>query len=142
MMFYYGNGRDYIQAGGNPNPVERTRTYPYNVFTLHTVCVCDLVFDIALHAARRAMAAAVAVYMYDLFPGTSTGLAGHSRAPNHQQERQRENTRKKPSLSSPEKVCRRTKERTEGKYILGRPWPALLSICLLPPSHLFCQHTM
>ena len=29
MMFYYGDGRDYIQAGGNPNPVERTRMYPY-----------------------------------------------------------------------------------------------------------------
>ena len=28
-LFYYGDGQDYIQAGGNPNPVERTRTYPY-----------------------------------------------------------------------------------------------------------------
>ena len=47
-------------------------------------------YSIALRAARRAWqrlrrcprATAVAVYIYDLFPGTSTGLAGHSRAPN------------------------------------------------------------
>ena len=54
--------------------------------------VCNLVFlsrymrpEGPWQRLRRCpRATAVAVYMYDLFHGTSTGLAGHSRAPNHQ----------------------------------------------------------
>ena len=41
------------------------------------VCVCVILYFLS----RCPKATAVAVYIYDLFPGTSTGLASHSRAP-------------------------------------------------------------
>ena len=49
--------------------------------TGYMVCVCNLVFIIPLRAAQRAMAPVVVVYRP--FPWHQTGLAGHSRAPNH-----------------------------------------------------------
>ena len=88
------------------SPVEDTG----HIFLLYPKCVCNLVFlsrymrpEGPWQRLRRCpRATAVAVYIYDLFPGTSTGLASHSQAPSHQYKKRRKDKRKTP-LSSPEK---------------------------------------
>ena len=63
----------YILGAGPSSTAERSRIKL-------NIAVCYLVFSIPLHAARRAMAAVVAVYN-NQFSLTQTDRTGHSRAP-------------------------------------------------------------
>ena len=70
-----------------PTPVTTHHSCPFGIFLTYTEYVCVILHLYPATCGPKGHgsggATAVAVYIYDLFPGTSTGLVGHSRAPNY-----------------------------------------------------------